>query len=172
MNPDYMAQDQRFALTRPDAVIYRGDALRTEMTIAGPVSPTLFVTSTGTDGDWIVKVMDEHPDGTLELVRGDVVRAKFRKSMEKPEPLKPGVVTELTFEMPDVLHTFRSGHRMVVQVQSSWFPLVDRNPQTFVDIYRAKESDFRTATHHIVRSARYASRVTFHVLPPQKPALQ
>ncbi|MEP7345956.1 MAG: CocE/NonD family hydrolase, partial [Gemmatimonadaceae bacterium] len=135
MDPDYMAQDQRFGGTRADVMNYRGEPLTEELTIAGPVSPTLFVSSTGTDGDWVVKLIDVHPDGFQELVRGDVVRAKFRKSLSKPTPLTPGEVTQLDFVMPDVFHTFKRGHRMLVQVQGSWFPLVDRNPQTFTNIY-------------------------------------
>jgi len=164
MDPDYMAQDQRFGAGRPDVVIYRGDVLEADVTIAGPVTPTLFVSSTGTDGDWVVKLIDVHPDGFQELVRGDVVRAKFRTSLRRPVPLVPGEVTRLDFEMPDVLHTFRRGHRLLVQVQGSWFPLVDRNPQTFVDIYRAKPSDFRRATQRVYRSAAHPSRLTVQVL--------
>ena len=118
------------------------------------MSPTLFVASSGTDGDWIVKVIDVHPDGFQELVRGDVVRAKFRNSFEKPEPLVPGKVAQLDFVMPDVHHTFKKGHRMMVQVSSSWFPLVDRNPQKFVDIYKAKPEDFRSATQKVHRGSR------------------
>jgi putative CocE/NonD family hydrolase len=123
------------------------------------------VTSTGTDGDWIVKVIDVHPNGFQELVRGDVVRAKFRNSFEKPEPLEPGKVAQLDFTMPDVYHTFKKGHRMMVQVQSSWFPLVDRNPQKFVDIYKAGAEDFQKATVRVYRSGAQSSRVTFSVLP-------
>lgn len=167
MDRDYMAQDQRFGANRADVLVYRGEPVMEDLTIAGPVSPTLFVTTTGTDGDWIVKVIDVHQDGTQELVRGDVIRAKFRGSFETPEPLVPGKVTRLDFEMPDVLHTFRKGHRIMVHVQSSWFPLVDRNPQTFVDIYRASPADFRSATQQVVRSAQQGSRVTFNVLPVQ-----
>ncbi|MEP6620243.1 MAG: CocE/NonD family hydrolase [bacterium] len=169
MDRDYMAQDQRFSADRPDVLVYRGEPLADDMTIAGPVSPTLFVSSTGTDGDWVVKVIDVHPDGKQELVRGDVMRAKFRNSFEKPEPLVAGRVVRLDFTMPDVMHTFRAGHRVMVQVQGSWFPLVDRNPQTFVDIYRAKPSDFHEATQRVIRSASQASRVTFNVLPSAVP---
>jgi len=153
MDPDYMAQDQRFAADRQDVLVYRGDPLGQDLTIAGPVTPSILVSSTGTDGDWIVKLIDVHPDGFQELVRGDVVRAKFRSSLEKPVPLIPGQVTRLEFEMPDVLHTIRKGHRLMVQVQSSWFPLVDRNPQTFVDIYRAGPEDFRKATVRVWRGS-------------------
>ena len=165
MDPDYMAQDQRFVTGRPDVLFYQGQPLTEELTVAGPVSPTLFVTSTGTDGDWIVKVIDVHPNGFQELVRGDVVRARFRNSFEKPEPLEPGKVAQLDFTMPDVYHTFKKGHRMMVQVQSSWFPLVDRNPQKFVDIYKAGAADFQKASVRVYRSGAQSSRVTFSVLP-------
>ncbi|MCG6956787.1 MAG: CocE/NonD family hydrolase [Gemmatimonadetes bacterium] len=165
MDPDYMAQDQRFVSARPDVLFYQGPPLTEELTVAGPVSPTLFVSSNGTDGDWIVKVIDVHPDGFQELVRGDVARAKFRNSFEKPEPLVPGQVAQLDFTMLDVYHTFQKGHRIMVQVQSSWFPLVDRNPQTFVDIYHARAADFQKATVRVYRSGARASRVTMSVLP-------
>ncbi len=167
MDPDYMAKDQRFAEPRADVVTYKGEVLTEDMTVAGPVTPSLYVASTGTDGDWVVKVIDVHPNGFQELVRGDVVRAKFRNSLSRPEPLVPGKVTRLDFEMPDVFHTFKRGHRMLVQVQGSWFPLVDRNPQTFVDIYKARASDFRTATQRVYRGAQYPSRIEVRVLPPQ-----
>ena len=165
MDPDYMAQDQRFGDGRADVVTYGGNVLTEDLTVSGPVSPTLFVSSTGTDGDWVVKLIDVHPDGFQELVRGDVVRAKFRNSFEHPEPLVPGQVTRLDFVMPDVMHTFRRGHRLLVQVQGSWFPLVDRNPQTFVDIYRAKESDFQKASQRVYRTPTESSRIVVNVLP-------
>ncbi len=165
MDPDYMAQDQRFTTGRPDVLVYKGEPMTEDMTLAGPVSPTLFVSSSGTDGDWVVRVIDVHPDGFQELVRGDVMRAKFRNSFEKPEALVPGRVARLDFTTPDVFHTFKPGHRMMIQVQSSWFPLVDRNPQTFVDINRAKATDFRKATMRVFRSGAQNSRVTFSVLP-------
>ncbi len=164
MDPDYMAQDQRFGEGRPDVISYRGEVLTEDLTIVGPVRPTLFVATTGTDGDWVVKLIDIHPDGFQELIRGDVVRAKFRNSFEKPEALVPGQVTQLDFVMPDVFHTFRPGHRMMVQVQGSWFPLVDRNPQTFVDIYRAKESDFQKATQRVYRTSTQSSRIVVNVM--------
>src|SRR5690606_1046815 len=103
--------------------------------------------------------------GYQQLVRGDVMRGKFRESLEKPQPFKPGQAAAVRFALPDVYHTFRAGHRIMVQVQSSWFPLVDRNPQTFVDIYSAKASDFKKATHRVFRSPEQASRVTFQLLP-------
>ncbi len=103
--------------------------------------------------------------GFQQLVRGDVMRGKFRNSFERPEPFKPGEPTVVPMTIPDVHHTFRPGHRVMVQVQCSWFPLVDRNPQTFVDIYHAKELDFRKADQRLYRSADHATRLDIHVLP-------
>jgi uncharacterized protein len=174
MKPDYMALDQRFASKRPDVIVYQSEPLTEDLTIAGPIKPNLFVSTTGTDGDWVVKVIDVYPDsagggepgGFQELVRGDVMRAKFRNSYARPEPMVPGKTTRVTFGMDDVMHTFRKGHRIMIEVQSSWFPLVDRNPQTFVDIYHAKPSDFRKATQRVYRSAGQASGIEFLVVPP------
>lgn len=149
MDPDNMARDQRFAARRPDVVSYRGEALREALTIGGPVSSELFVSTTGSDGDWIVKLIDVHPDGFQALVRGDVVRAKFRHSLTTPDALVPGQATRIAFEMPDVFRTLRRGHRLMVQMQGSWFPLVDRNPQRFVASYRAGAGDFQKATQRL-----------------------
>jgi hypothetical protein len=183
---DYMIQDQRFAARRPDVLVYRTDPLPGDLTIAGPIRPSLWVSSTGTDSDWVVKIIDVYPDdapetaaatgtgllrpgasmaGYQQLVRGDVLRGKFRESLEKPEPFVPGKPTRVQFEMLDVLHTFRKGHRVMVQIQSSWFPLVDRNPQSFVDIYHASEADFRKATQRVYCSAQAASSIEVNVLP-------
>jgi hypothetical protein len=104
--------------------------------------------------------------GYQQLVRGDVMRGRFRNSFEKPEPMEPGAVTPVTFTVPDVCHTFRRGHRVMVQVQSSWFPLVDRNPQTYVDIYTAKPGDYRKATQRVYRAPGRASSITVPVLGP------
>ena len=129
--------------------------------------------------NWVVKLIDVYPGdfpdpnpnpahvrmgGYQQLVRGDVFRGKFRNSFEKPEPFEPGRVSKVEFTMPDIFHTFRRGHRVMVQVQSSWFPLVDRNPQTFVNISTASEADFHKATHRIYRSADAASSITVGVL--------
>jgi predicted acyl esterase len=150
-----------------------------DLTVGGPIEAELFVSTTGTDADWVVKVIDVYPDdypdpdpnptgvrmgGYQQLVRGDVFRGKFRKSFEKPEPFKPGEVARVKFTMPDVLHTFRPGHRVMVQVQSSWFPLIDRNPQTFCDIYAASEKDFVKATQKVYYSAERPSRVVMRVV--------
>ena len=178
MKPDYMAYDQRFTSTRPDVLVYQTEPLAADLTIAGSMRPTLFVSTSGTDSDWIVKLIDVHPDaasadstitattaGFQELVRGDVMRGKFRHSYAKPEAFVPGKVEEVTFGTDDVLHTFKKGHRIMVHIQSSWFPLVDRNPQKFVDIYRAKESDFTKATERVYHSSRFPSHVELPVLP-------
>jgi uncharacterized protein len=178
----YMVDDQRFAARRPDVLVYETEPLGEDVTIAGPVSPRLKVASTGTDSDFVVKLIDVYPDdypdsegtntskrvvgppairmgGYQQLLRGEPMRAKFRSSWEKPEPLTPGKLTAVDFTMPDVFHTFRKGHRIMVQVQSSWFPLVDRNPQTFTDIPYAKPEDFKKATEEIFHTKNQASHI-------------
>jgi putative CocE/NonD family hydrolase len=180
MLAEYMVGDQRMAARRPDVLSYETDVLPEDVTIAGPIQVDLFVSTTGTDTDWVVKVIDVYPDdypdpkpnpsgvrmgAFQQLVRGDVMRGKFRNSFEKPEPFSPGKPTPVKFAVPDTLHTFRAGHRIMVQVQSSWFPLVDRNPQTFLDIYAAKEADFQKATQRVYRSKDMASRITVLVRP-------
>ena len=180
MAREYMVADQRFASRRTDVLTYKTPALDADLTVAGPVKVALQVATTGTDADFAVKLIDVYPDdfpdpdpnpsgvrlgGFQQLVRGDVMRGKFRKSFEAPEPFKPGEPAEVTFTMPDTCHTFRAGHRVMVQVQSSWFPLIDRNPQTFVDIYRAKASDFRKATQRVYRSEARPSRLEILVEP-------
>jgi putative CocE/NonD family hydrolase len=176
----FMVEDQRFATRRPDVVTYRSDMLTEDVTVAGPIRVELHVSTTGTDADWVVKLIDVYPadtpdpkpnpsgvrmGGYQQLVRGDVMRGKFRKSFEKPEAFEPGEPTVVPFTMSDIYHTFRAGHRIQVQVQSSWFPLMDRNPQTFVDIYTAKEADFRKATQRVYHSAERASRLELPVIP-------
>ncbi|HNB74296.1 MAG TPA: CocE/NonD family hydrolase [Acidobacteriota bacterium] len=172
---EYMVEDQRFAARRPDVLVYQTDVLPEDVTLAGPMQAELFVSTTGTDSDWIVKVIDVFPDdepdngavkmgGYQMLVRGEVMRGKFRNSYEKPEAMKPGQVTRVPVPLQDLCHTFRKGHRLMIQVQSSWFPLVDRNPQKFVDIYNAKESDFQKATQRVYRAKQTASRIKVGVL--------
>src|SRR5260221_523736 len=158
----YPLEDHRFAATRPDVLVYETEPLDEDLTLAGPLQATLHVSTTGTDADWVVKLVDVYPGdfpnpdpnpagvklgGYQQLVRGDVFRGKFRNSFQQPEPFEPGKVTKIEFTMPDVCHCFRRGHRVVVQVQSSWFPLVDRNPQTFVNIPTAKPEDLRVSIH-------------------------
>jgi hypothetical protein len=180
MAPEYMVDDQRFAGQRPDVLVYESDLLDEDLTLAGPIQAELFVSTTGTDSDWVVKLIDVYPNdypdpnpnptgvrmgGFQQLVRGDVMRGKFRNSFEKPEPFTPGEPTKVKFTVPDTCHTFRSGHRIMIQVQSSWFPLVDRNPQKFVDIYHADESDFQKATQRVYRSRDLPSRLTVLTVP-------
>jgi putative CocE/NonD family hydrolase len=176
----YPIEDQRFAASRPDVLVYETDPLEEDLTLAGPLQATLHISTSGTDADWIVKLVDVYagdfpnPDlspggvklgGYQQLVRGDVLRGKFRNSFQKPEPFEPGKVTKIEFTLPDICHTFRRGHRVAVQVQSSWFPLVDRNPQTFVNIPTATAADFHKATHRIYRAAKAASALSVQVLP-------
>jgi putative CocE/NonD family hydrolase len=180
MIPEFMCSDQRFAARRPDVLVYEGEVLSKAITLTGPMTVDLHVSTSGTDSDWIVKLIDVYPNdhadpspnptgvkmgGYQQLVRAEVMRGRFRKSLEKPEAFEPHKPTLVSFTLPDVCHTFRPGHRMMVQVQSSWFPLVDRNPQTFVDIARAKESDFKKATQRVYRSKEMASRIVVRTLP-------
>ena len=175
----YMVADQRFASTRPDVLVYQGEPLASDLTIAGPITATLYASTTGSDADFIVKVIDVYPNDTpdpepnpahvrfggyQQLVRGEVMRARFRKGFDRSVAMAPHQVEKIEFELPDVLHTFKAGHRVMIQVQSSWFPLVDRNPQTFVDIYRAKASDYRPAWMKIYHAAGRESHVTVGVL--------
>jgi uncharacterized protein len=179
MVKEYMTADQRFAATRPDVLVYQTEELKEDMTIAGPIEVELYVTTTGTDADWVVKVIDVYPDdfpdpepnptgvkmgGYQQLIRGEPFRGKYRNSFEKPEPFKPGEVTKVKFTLPDVYHTLRPGHRLMVQVQSTWFPLVDRNPQTFCDIYQADAKDFQKQTHRVYREVKSASHITVGVV--------
>jgi putative CocE/NonD family hydrolase len=178
MPGDYMTRDQRFAARRPDVLTYTGPVLENDLTIAGPIDVELWVSTTGTDADWIVKVIDVYPpdypdpdpNATVkmgnyhQLVRAEIMRGKFREGLDKPKPFEPGKPTLVKFTLPDACHTFRPGHRVQVQVQSSWFPLVDRNPQTFCDIYAAKESDFQAQTHKVYRDAEHPSKVTVRVV--------
>ncbi|MHB1047100.1 MAG: CocE/NonD family hydrolase [Thermoanaerobaculia bacterium] len=194
MDADYMTADQRFASRRPDVAVWQTPPLEADLTVAGPIEVSLSVSTSGTDADWVVKLVDVWPDdvpveawewtprnawdekptrsklgGNQQLVRGEPFRGRFRKSLSAPEPFVPGKVETIAFTMPDVLHTFRRGHRVMVQVQSSWFPLVDRNPQTFVPIRTAKESDFRPATMRVHDGAESPSRVVLRVLPEERP---
>lgn len=180
MVKEYMVEDQRFASRRPDVLTYATEPLERDVTLAGPVTPSLYVSTTGTDSDFIVKLIDVYPDDTpdimhnaenvrmggfQQLVRGEPFRGKYRTGFSDPKPFIPGEVTLLQFRMPDVFHTFRKGHRIMVQIQSSWFPLVDRNPQQFMDIYSAGPEDFRKATQRIYRSRRNPSCILLSQLP-------
>jgi hypothetical protein len=176
----YMADDQRFASTRPDVLVYRTDPLTEDLTLVGPVKPVLEVSTTGTDSDWVVKLIDVNPQdmtspqaggkdfvpgGAEMLVRADIFRGKYRKGFQHPVPFKPGVPDEVAWTLPDICHTFRKGHRIMVQVQSSWFPLADRNPQTFCDIFWARPADFRPATQRVYHEKERPSRLEVLTLP-------
>jgi len=176
---EYMLDDQRFAERRPDVKTYQTDILTLDITLTGPVIADLFSSTTGTDADYVVKLIDVFPDNYPEpkpnpkhvtmagyemLVRGEIFRGKFRNSFERPVPFIPGKVTEIKYNLPDVAHTFRKGHRIMIQVQNSWFPLADRNPQKFEDIYHAKDSDFQKATIRIYHDAQSKSNVKLTVL--------
>lgn len=179
MTGDYMIQDQRFASRRADVLVYQTEPLREDITVAGPVWASLFASTSGTDSDFVVKLIDVFPDGTPDLtptrlplggyqmlVRGEPMRARFRNSFERPEPMRPNQPTRIEYVMPDTAHTFRRGHRIMVQIQSTWFPLVDRNPQRYVpNIYKARASDFQRATQRIYRAGPSGSRVRLTVLP-------
>ena len=178
-NNEYMAEDQRFAAVRPDVIVFETEELTEDITLSGRILADLFVSTTGTDADFIVKLIDVLPDtastpkgaprgftmaGLQQLVRAEVMRGKFRNSMEKPEPFVPGKIAEVKFELNDVAHRFKKGHKIMVQVQSSWFPLVDRNPQKFMRIPEAEEKDFQKATIRIYHDANNASRIVLPVM--------
>ena len=159
----YIAEDQRFAFSRPDVLSFSTEPLKDSVIIAGPITADLFVSTSGTDADWIVKLIDVLPDdekdtvpnnnvemgGYQRLIRFEIMRGKFRNSLENPVPFKPNEVTNVKFSLNDIDHTFLKGHRIMVQIQSSFFPFFDRNPQKFVDIYNASETDFQKATNRV-----------------------
>jgi len=167
--------DQRFAESRPDVAVWRTQPLEADVTIAGDVIADLFASTSGSDSDWVVKLIDVYPEsvpedppmGGYELIIGaDVLRGRFRNSFEKPEPVAPNEPVEYRIDLLSHDHMFRKGHRIMVQVQSSWFPVIDRNPQTFVpNIFEAKESDFQIATQHVFRSQAHPSALILPVLP-------
>ena len=199
----FMIEDQRFVAGRADVVSYRSAKLENDLTIAGPIEVDLYVSTSGTDSDWVVKVIDEYPvrvdriaaakaplddlphdqprvtpgrdpsrqapldrlAGYQRLVRGDVMRGKFRERLENPKLFEPNRPTRVRFSLQDVYHTFLRGHRLMIQIQGSWFPLVDRNPQTFVDIYHARAGDFQKATQRVYHDRERPSRIEVRVVP-------
>jgi uncharacterized protein len=178
MAPEYMTDDQRFASRRPDVLVYQTEVLDKDLTLAGPIQADLFVATSATDADWVVKVIDVLPPkagtaptgaelgGYQMMVRSEVIRGRFRNSYEKPEPFKPNEPAKVSLTLQDVLHTFPKGHRLMVQVCSTWFPLVDRNPQKYVaNIFQASEDDFTSATHRVYRARDMASTIRVGVLP-------
>jgi len=175
---DFMYEDQRFAARRPDVLVYQTEVLDDDVFISGNLLADLFVSTTGTDADFVVKLIDVYPGdapndspvkgtkmgGFQLMVRGEVMRAKFRKSFSTPEAMVPGEVTEVKFDMQDAAHCFKKGHKIMVQVQSSWFPLVDRNPQKFINIYKATEADFQKSTHRVYFKNGQASHLKVSVI--------
>ena len=158
---EYMSADQSFASQRKDVLYYESDVLNNDITICGPIMANLFVSTTGTDADFIVKVIDVLPDEkhTQQLVRAEVLRGKFRNSFEKPEPFVPDQITPVKLELNATAHTFLKGHKIMIQIQSSWFPLVDRNPQQFLNIPTANDADFRKATMKIYHDQVHPSSI-------------
>jgi len=178
---EYMIDDQRFASRRPDVRVFKTEPLTTDITLTGPVLAKLVVSTTGTDADYVVKLIDVYPEdepsptpnpknlvmgGYQMLVRAEIMRGKYRNSFEKPEAMVPGQITKVNYTLPDVAHTFKKGHRIMVQLQNSWFPLADRNPQQFMDIYEAEAGDFQKATHRIFHDVHNSSAITVTVLKP------
>ena len=181
-----MNDDQRFASRRTDVLSFQTDILADDLTLAGPVIADLMVSITGTDADFVVKLIDVFPDdfkypgdaaqtgragggsypmnGYEMLVRGEIMRGKYRSSFETPVPFTPNKIEKVKFDLPDVAHTFKKGHRLMIQVQSSWFPLADRNPQKFVNIYEATISDFQKATIKIYHDAANSSSIWLPIL--------
>jgi putative CocE/NonD family hydrolase len=177
---EYMTDDQRFASRRTDVLTYQTDVLTEDLTLAGVVTADLKVSISSTDADFVVKLIDVFPDdfkyetttneesypmgGYQMLVRGEIMRGKFRNSFSTPEPFKANKVDEVKFDLPDVAHSFKKGHRLMIQIQSSWFPLADRNPQKFLNIYEASDRDFQKATIHIYHDAVNSSNIVLPVL--------
>jgi putative CocE/NonD family hydrolase len=189
----YMTEDQRFAATRPDVLVYKTEVLDHDVNVFGPIAVDLKVSTTGTDSDFDVKLIDVYPGdspdynatpatpvappaasptapppvptigGYQQLVRGEPFRGKFRKSFEKPVAFEPGKPDRITFELPDIAHTFRAGHRIMIQIQSSWFPLTDRNPQKFMDIPKALSTDFAKTTQRVYTGGAEGSKITMRV---------
>ncbi len=177
-NASFMDEDQRFAGRRPDVLVYQTAVLDTDITIAGPITVNLIGSTSGTDCDWIIKIIDVFPDslqsppglrgtplaGYEMFVRGDVLRGKFRNSLSNPAPFVRNEPTEIDFVLQDAFHTFVRGHRIMVQVQSTWFPMIDRNPGKFMDIFGARDSDFQKTTQRLYHSPKHSSSIKFSVM--------
>ena len=181
-----MTDDQRFASRRPDVLSFQTDVLSEDLTVTGNLVADLMTSISTTDADFVVKVIDVFPDdltytnvdiyaeqdpacaypmaGYQMLVRGEIFRGRYRKSYENPSAFTPNKTEEVKFELPPIAHTFKKGHRLMVQIQSSWFPLVDRNPQQFIDIYHCDDKDFIKSDIKVYHSAQYASKIILPVL--------
>lgn len=181
---EYMTDDQRFAWRRPDVLSFTSKTLQNDLTVTGPIIANLFTSISTTDADFVVKLIDVFPDdfsytdsvdgtgngknypmgGYQMLVRGEIMRGRYRKSFTYPEAFTPGRVTEVSYQLPDVAHVFKKGHKLMIQVQSTWFPLADRNPQQFVNIYTCGEEDFVSSLIRIYTNSRYPSNIELPVL--------
>jgi hypothetical protein len=179
----WQVEDQRFVDHRPDVLSWVTEPLSGDIVISGKVAAHLFASSTGTDSDWIVKLIDVYPERSVAnapsdpkmcgfqlMIAGDVLRGRYRNSLEKPESMVPGAVTNYEIAFPGNDHAFLKGHRIMVQVQSTWFPVIDRNPQRFVpNIFLAKESDFQPATQRVYRSSHNASYISLPIAESLRP---
>jgi uncharacterized protein len=173
--PTWLVEDQRFVDNRPDVLTWQTEELTEDMTVAGSVTAKLFASTTGSDADWIVKLIDVYPEkypddwklsGYELMIADEVFRGRFRKSFEKPEPITPDAITPFNIDLHTANHVFKKGHRIMVQVQSTWFPIIDRNPQKYVpNIFEAKESDYQKETQRIYRSKEYPSGVALSLVP-------
>jgi len=172
---EFMDADQRFASQRNDVLTYKTNKLENNVNIAGPLTADLYISTTGTDGDWIVKIIDELPNksqdqkseltgGYQMLVRWEIMRGKYRNNYEIPEPFLPGKVTRVKYTLPDINHTFLKGHRIIVQVQSSFFPMSDSNPQKFINIYTCDSTDYQKANIKLYHTKEYPSGIKFNTL--------
>jgi uncharacterized protein len=180
MTKEYMTDDQRFAAARPDVLVFQTEILNEDMVFAGPLKANLFVSTTGTDADWVVKIIDVYPNdapdnqttrkgmhmgGYQQMIRSEIIRGRYRNSYEKPEPFTPGKIETINLELQDILHCFKKGHRIMVQVQSSWFPLADINPQKYVEnIFKANKEDFIKATQRIYHDKNNISSIEAGIL--------
>ena len=180
MTREYMTDDQRFASRRPDVIVFQSDVLLEDVVVAGPVLVDLMVSTSSEDADWVVKLIDVMPNdapddpalrpgkrtaGEQRMVRSEVIRGRFRDDPSTPKPFVPGEATHVPLPLQDVLHRFRAGHRIMIQVQSTWFPLIDRNPQAWVDnIYLASDDDFVSAEHRVHHAPDAMTRITLPVL--------
>ncbi len=169
---EYMIDDQRF-----DVQVYQTEVLTSDITLVGELAAHLKISSSTTDADYIVKLIDVYPEdapnntnsevlmaGYQMLVRAEIMRAKYRTSFSTPEPLAPGQITEINYPLPDIAHTFKKGHRIMIQIQNSWFPLADRNPQQFMNIYEAEPKDFIKSTQRIYHDVHNSSYLEISVL--------
>jgi uncharacterized protein len=170
-----MTEDQRFVHNRPDVLAWQTAPISEDLMVAGNIAAHLHASTTGSDADWVVKLIDVFPDSGLDrpamggyqlMIAGDILRARYRRSFARAERVPPGKIQAYTVDLHQQCYTFKKGHRIMVQVQSPWFPLYDRNPQVFVpNIFEAKPTDFRSQTHRIYRTRRFPSHIQVMVLP-------